>query len=106
MTRTRLWTAAPITLSIGLGAAVFALDLALPLGAGIGAVYVLMVIMGMWSPWRGAPLLLASAATVLVLLAGVLSSSAGRPWSAMPEKAMRKSRSSSENEFVAVRLST
>jgi hypothetical protein len=88
MTRTRPQAAAPIAVSVGLGAVVFVLDLALPLGAGIGASCVLMVLIGLWLPWRCAPLLLAMVATILIVLDGLLSAPAGPLRPAMTDRGL------------------
>ncbi|HET6522442.1 MAG TPA: EAL domain-containing protein [Geminicoccaceae bacterium] len=83
MIRHQLRTVAPIAASVGFGAAIFAFDVTLPLGAGIGASYVALILIGLWLPSRFAPLLLASAATVLAVIGYPLSPPGGIAWLAL-----------------------
>jgi PAS domain S-box-containing protein len=56
-----------------LGAAAFALDVVMPRGVAVAILYSGLVLVGLWLPWRGAPLALAGAATLLALVGYLLS---------------------------------
>jgi PAS domain S-box-containing protein len=59
--------------AIVLSAAIFATDLQLPLGNAVGMLYVPVVLLGLWTPWRHYPLVASIAATALLVLSTVLT---------------------------------
>jgi two-component system sensor kinase FixL len=65
-----------ILLSAAFSAAFFAIDLVTPLGYAGGMLYVLPVVVGLWTPWRSFAPLFAVAASVLTII-GYLASPAG-----------------------------
>jgi two-component system, LuxR family, sensor kinase FixL len=62
-----------VVLTILLALGMFAVDLALPIGVGEGAVYVVVVLVSLWSPRRWYTLMVALACSVLVMLGFWLS---------------------------------
>jgi hypothetical protein len=69
--------------TIVLAAGVFALDLALPLGAAIGMLYAVPVLVTLWFPRRRYTILAALAATLLILMGFFLSPPGGELWVAL-----------------------
>jgi two-component system CheB/CheR fusion protein len=57
-----------IASALALSAAVFVADLELPLGYGIGMVYVLVILLGLWAEWRLYPVVAATLALLLVAI--------------------------------------
>ena len=55
-------------LGVVLAAIVFAVDLKVPMGSAIGMLYVGVILLGLWSPWRPYPLVAAAGASVLALV--------------------------------------
>ncbi|MBI4264362.1 MAG: PAS domain S-box protein [Acidobacteria bacterium] len=51
-----------------LAAAIFAVDLSLPLAYAIGILYVLVIVLGLWTDWRPYPVLSAMGVTTLLVL--------------------------------------
>jgi signal transduction histidine kinase len=64
-----------LQLVIGLGIALFVLDLLLPLGVGIGVLYGMLVILSFLLPYRTGPILVAAVCSVLTLVGIVLGPS-------------------------------
>ena len=54
-------------LGLVLAIAIFALDLNAPVGSGIGMLYVGVILLGLWTPWRAYPMVAAVLASCLVL---------------------------------------
>jgi PAS domain S-box-containing protein len=57
-----------IASALTLSAAVFVADLALPLGYGIGMLYLLVILLGLWVEWRFYPAVAATLALLLVTI--------------------------------------
>ena len=53
-------------------AAVFLIDLQQPLGYAIGILYVLVILLGLWTNWPGYPIVAASVATVLLIVDAIV----------------------------------
>src|SRR5688500_18649078 len=53
---------------IAIATAIFLLDLARPLGDAIGMLYVLVIVLGLWTEWAPYPLVAAIAATILLAI--------------------------------------
>jgi PAS domain S-box-containing protein len=53
---------------LALAILIFAIDFQAPIGMAIGSLYVLVVLLGLWTSWPAYPALAAAGATVLVLL--------------------------------------
>ena len=51
-----------------LAAAIFTLDLAQPLGLAVGMLYVLVIVLGLWTTWLPYPIVASVVATVLVVI--------------------------------------
>ncbi|MDE3154609.1 MAG: PAS domain S-box protein [Acidobacteriota bacterium] len=57
-----------LLLAAGLAAAIFAVDLGLTHVVGLGSLYALPLLLGLWLPWRRYPWIFASVASVLLVL--------------------------------------
>jgi len=68
------------TISLAVAAAVFAFDVALPLGIAAGVPYVALVLVGLWARRPGYCLWMAVAGTLLTALGLAVSEPAGIPW--------------------------
>ena len=55
-------------IGLALAALIFLVDLEVPIGSAVGMLYVGVILLGLWSPWRPYPIVAAAAASVLVLL--------------------------------------
>ncbi len=55
-------------LGIALAFAVFAVDIEVPIGSAVGMLYVGVILLGLWSPWRPYPLVAAVGASGLTLV--------------------------------------
>jgi PAS domain S-box-containing protein len=53
---------------MALGVAIFVVDLAQPLGDAVGMLYVLVIVLGLWTAWPPYPMVAAMAATLLVMI--------------------------------------
>jgi PAS domain-containing protein len=89
----RLWTGAETNagfyaIAAILAAAIFAFDMAMPLGVAGGVPYVALVLLGLWSPGRGNVLALGVAASALTVLGFYLSPEGGTPWVVMTNRAL------------------
>ena len=58
---------------------IFALDLQFPLGSAIGMLYVLVILLGLWTPWQAFPAVAAGVASLLVVADLVLDWRPGLP---------------------------
>jgi PAS domain-containing protein len=67
---------------------VFALDLLLPKGYSVWALYLVPLLLTAWLPFRGVPVALASTCTVLVILRFVLPASAVPQWVSASNRAV------------------
>ncbi|MFQ5433005.1 MAG: PAS domain-containing protein, partial [Nitrospinota bacterium] len=69
-----------IALSVLLAAAVFLLDISIPLGVAGGVPYVVIVLVTMWSPKREFTIIMAVTGTVLTMAGFLLSPAGGEMW--------------------------
>ena len=77
-----------IPLAVVTAAVIFLLDIALPLGIAAGVPYVMLVLMGLWSPWRPLIIVLAVAATLLTLGGYTISPEGGTPWMVLTNRGL------------------
>jgi len=81
-TPTRLSPARLLAAAVVIGAGVFVADLTLPLGASVPSLYVLVVLLGLWSPGSRFTTAAAVATSMLTLLGTALSPTGPTPWTA------------------------
>lgn len=55
-------------IGVALAGIIFLVDLAVAVGSVVGMLYVGVILLGLWSPWRAYPLVAAGAASLLVLI--------------------------------------
>ncbi len=67
-------------LGIALAAIVFFVDVKVPIGSAIGMLYVGVILLGLWSPWRAYPLVAAAGCTVLAVADTAIGWSTDVPW--------------------------
>ena len=89
----RLWAgveanAGFFAISAILAGAIFAFDVAMPLGVAGGVPYVALVLLGLWSPGRGNVLALGFIASALTVLGLYLSPEGGTAWVVMTNRAL------------------
>lgn len=56
------------SVGVAIAAAIFLIDLSQPLGNAIGMLYILVIVLGLWTPWPSYPMAAALAATALVIV--------------------------------------
>jgi len=69
----RLGTPRLIALWVATGVAVTALDMVTPVGVGVSAAFIILVLTAIYAPWRSTAFVLAAAATVLVAIVPLFS---------------------------------
>ncbi|HYW93020.1 MAG TPA: PAS domain S-box protein [Gammaproteobacteria bacterium] len=68
-----------IAVAVVVSLAILGFDFLMPLGVAAAVPYVLLVLLGLWMPWRSASWLLAGAATALTILGYAVSYQSGEP---------------------------
>ncbi len=77
-----------IPLLLGLCALIFVFDLSLPLGVAGGVLYVLVVVLSLWSARSNVPIWVASAVSILVVLGFALSPTSDEVWKAILNRSL------------------
>ena len=77
-----------ISISVIIAAAIFAFDLSTPLGVAGAVPYVVLVLVGLWSPWRPYVFVLALGSTVLIGFGYVFSPPGGVTWVAATNRTL------------------
>lgn len=64
-------------------AAIFLLDLAIPLGVAVGVLYIAVILLSLWSPWNKVTLLVALVASLLIVAAFFCKPPVAEMWKAV-----------------------